>query len=121
MKETKLALAILIFLIILITVNAVYISNITTSLADSLKKIDVYSENSYVEFEKAFEKFKRHEKIISLTVSHDDLTSIEDSFAELMGACETGKVFELAIIKSRIIDSLEHLRRLSGFNPDSIL
>lgn len=121
MKETKLAIAILFFLVLLITVNAVYIKNITTSLADSLEEIDIYSESAQGEFERAFENFKRNEKIISLTVSHDDLTSIEDSFSELMGACETGKISEIAIIKSRIIDSLEHLRRLSGFNPDSIL
>ena len=120
MKETKLAVTILVLLIAIISLNAVYIRNITTSLSESIEKIDIYSDSASDEFEKAFQKFKKHEKIISLSVSHEDLTSIEDSFAELMGAYETNEISEIAIIKSRITHSLKHLKRLSGFNPDSI-
>ncbi len=66
-------------------------------------------------------QFEKKEIFISLTVSHDDLTNIEEEVAELVGAFSVNDTEEAEIIKNRLKSSLEHLRRLSGFNLDSII
>lgn len=71
-------------------------------------------------FEAAYEKFERREKFVSLTVSHSDLTSIEDAFCDIIGAGIAKDKEEMIKTKTRLINSLEHLRRLSGINIDSI-
>ena len=54
-------------------------------------------------------------------MSHDDLTNIEEAFAEIIGAARAGNEIGLITLKSRLRDSLEHLGRLSSINLDSIL
>ena len=68
-----------------------------------------------------YEKFKKSETYISMTVSHDDLTNIEDSFAELIGYISVGDKDGAEVTKNRLINSLEHLKRLSGINVDSVI
>ena len=121
MRETKIAVIILFILIITVTANAVYIKTVTDDLTEKLKNIDIYSANAYENFLNAEKFFRKHEKFISLSVSHEDLSNIEDSFSELIGASLVGKISEMSIIKSRLEDTILHLGRLSGFNIDSIL
>lgn len=68
-----------------------------------------------------YEIFKKKELFISLTVNHEDLTNIEEGFAEMIGCLSVGDTDGAQITKSRLIDSLEHLGRLSGFNFDAII
>ena len=63
----------------------------------------------------------KRQTYLSLTVSHDDLSDIEDIIAELRGAAEVGDKDGVRIAKSRLGSALSHLRRLSGVNLDSIL
>ena len=72
-------------------------------------------------FEIAYKNFEKREKIVSLSVSHSDLTSIEDAFCDIIGAGIAENKDEMIKTKIRLINSLEHLRRLSGINIDSIL
>ena len=69
----------------------------------------------------AYEDFKRAERYISLTVNHDDLTNIEQLFAELIGHLSVGDTDSARVTKNRLVDALCHLRRLSGFNIDSVI
>ena len=73
------------------------------------------------EYEALYQSFMRKQKFISLTVSHDDLTEIENDLAEILGAISADDKESLIIAKSRLIMTLTHLRRLSGVNLDSIL
>ena len=68
-----------------------------------------------------YDEFKKKETFISLTVNHEDLTRIEESFSEIIGYLSVGNADDAMVIKNRLLDSLEHLRRLSGFNIDSII
>lgn len=115
MKPIKISAFFLFLLIAAIIANSVYIQKTTSELVKLLELAD------YASYEDLAETFKRRERFISLTVSHDDLTNIEEGFAELIGAVSANDEASLATIKSRLIDSLEHLGRLCGINIDSIL
>lgn len=115
MKPVKITVFFLLLLISAIIINSVYIKKITGELTEAL------DSTNGEDYEAIAEKFKKHERFISLTVSHDDLTNIEEGFAELIGAVKAEDEARLVTIKSRLGDSLEHLGRLSGINIDSIL
>ena len=115
MKTVKTTSVFLLILISAILLNSFYIKRVTEEISNEL---DAAESETYKEVS---DKFKKHERYISLTVSHDDLTNIEEAFAELIGAANAGDEAKLATIKSRLKDSLEHLGRLSGINIDSIL
>ncbi|MBQ8320831.1 MAG: DUF4363 family protein [Clostridia bacterium] len=70
---------------------------------------------------KLYDDFKSKESYISLTVSHDDLTNIESGFAELIGYLSADEFGSAVATKNRLLDSLEHLRRLSGINFEAII
>lgn len=66
------------------------------------------------------EKYDRYERLISITVSHEDLMAIEDLLAEYESETESDP--EAAkITKSRLLGAFEHLRRLCNLNVDSVL
>jgi hypothetical protein len=122
LKSTKFAVTVLILLIVAITANSLYISHLTDKFAERIDGVaEDDTEKAHKELEIIFKDFRKAEKYISLTVSHDDLTNIEDCFSEIIGAAKAGSTKEIIIVKSRLRDSLEHLGRLSGFNLDSIL
>ena len=122
MKPMKIASAALLFLLALVILNSIYIGSITEFFADRIKEIET-DELSVTanEIKKIYADFKKNEKIISITVSHDDLTNIEESFADIIGAAEAGMAANVITIKSRLEDALRHLGRLSGINLDSII
>ena len=68
-----------------------------------------------------YSQFKDRETFMSLTVNHNDLTAIEELFSEMIGYLSIGDGDEARVAKSRLIDALSHLRRLSGVNIDSIV
>ena len=82
--------------------------------------IDDVENATSEEYEDIFENFRRIEKYISLTVDHEDMMDIDLSFAELIGMAKVGDNEGAEVTKSRLRYSLEHLRRLSGMNIDSI-
>ncbi len=115
MKSIKTTSVFLFLLICSILANSFYIIKITNELSSELELAD------NEEYREIAEKFQKHERYISLTVSHDDLTNIEEAFAELIGAANANDEARIITVKSRLKDSLSHLGRLSGINLDSIL
>ena len=88
---------------------------------EEVASINIQESGTKVEAERIFDKFLEREHYISLTVSHEDLTIIEDCFCEMIGYLKVGDVDNAEVTKGRLLGSLEHLRRLSGFNIDSII
>ena len=88
---------------------------------EEVASINTQESGTKDEAERIFNKFLNREHYISLTVSHEDLTSIEDCFCEMIGYLKVGDKDNAEVTKGRLINSLEHLRRLSGFNIDSII
>lgn len=122
MKAAKIATLCLIILALSIFANSLYIEKTTKRLSQMVKQADISDmEKCNEEYERIFKEFKKAERFISLTVSHDDLTNIEEGFADIIGASRAGISANVMIVKSRLEDSLEHLGRLSGINLDSII
>ena len=80
-----------------------------------------YERDTYYAGGEPYRTTYEKELFISLTVNHEDLTNIEEGFAEMIGCLSVGDTAGAQITKSRLIDSLEHLGRLSGFNFDAII
>ena len=68
----------------------------------------------------AREKYQKYERLISITVSHEDLMLIGDLFAQYESEA-TDNYPDAKITKSRLLSAFEHLRRLCNLNVDSVL
>jgi hypothetical protein len=90
-----------------------------TSDVEAIKTSD--TDTAYRATQNSLRYFKEKELYISLTVNHEDLTSIEDSFAEMLGNLSVGEKSAAEVTKNRLLCSLMHLRRLSGINIDAII
>ena len=122
MRAVRLASLCLTIVLLSITANSVYITKTTEEFANAVKEID--TENLDITADKLKEiyaEFKKAERFISITVSHDDLTNIDESFSDMIGAAEAGIRANVIAIKSRLEDALRHLGRLSGINLESII
>ena len=121
MKSVKGSVLALILLIGIVLSNSFYIGKVCKELREDIESVE--GDDAALlcdEYERIFKKFKKAERIISLSVSHDDLTNIEEGFAEMIGAAKAGGEVGLSTVKSRLKDALEHLGRLSGINIDSV-
>jgi phage-related tail protein len=117
----KLSYIILFTLLISVILNAVYISRFT----DKIYTISSEAEVDDLEtFEKTFEKIKKiynnNEIFVSLSVSHEDLTSIQEILAEIEGAMSANDKNAVIIAKSRFESAVLHLGQLSALNIESI-
>ncbi len=66
------------------------------------------------------EEYTRFETYISLTISHEDLMDIRLSIAEMEACAEGDDRQSFLQAKSRLLDTLMHLRRLNGFSLYSL-
>ena len=123
MKDKILACIIMVILILGIIINTVLITKGIDKTISSVEDLNILSESYTMlsDAEKVYGSFKKKESFISLTVNHSDLTNIEGLFSEMIGYISVGNTKDAEVTKNRLIDSLEHLRRLSGFNIDSII
>ena len=105
--------------IILVFINSFIIHSYATALLNKIEEApDSCNDNGA--YSRCYEDYKRREKYISLTVSHSELSVVEDSFAEIIGAVTANDRESLIIAKSRLTEALVHIKRLSGVNIDSI-
>ena len=123
MKEKIFAITSLTFIIAAIAFNTVKMHKDIDSIHNAVSEIKTH-EGSEIEkrmAESAYMLFKTKELFLGLTVNHDDLSNIEEGFAEIIGYLSVGNTDEATVTKNRLLDSLSHLRRLSGFNIDAII
>ncbi len=122
MKQVKLSIIFLCIVFSVVIINSYIIHIMLTQTIRDIEKIDIEnSEDISMEFTACYERFEKREHYLSLTVSHSDLTDIDDCFAEIIGSANVKDTENIIITKNRLINSIEHLRRLSGINLDSIL
>ena len=121
MKVVKIAVILLICSATFVVANSLILSSIIDSILDEVNTKDADIDETKEKYEKIYSSFEEKMTYISLTVNHEDLTSVTESFAELIGALEAGDEDAFITVKSRLTSSLEHIRRLSGINIDSIL
>lgn len=121
MKSVKAATIALILLIISVFANSVLVAKTVNEFAEKLEKIDFSEAHSYEDLKILKSDFESARRWITLTVSHDDISYIEEAFADIVGAIDADEESDIIISKSRLINALRHLGRLSGINIDSIL
>jgi predicted PurR-regulated permease PerM len=121
MKVKILAVIAFISVIAAIIANTIIINAQIGHLYERIENIDVSDENALNAAQAAYEHYKKREAYISLTVNHDDLTNIEDAFAELIGYLSIDMNEDAFVTKNRLLCYVEHLRRLSGINIDAII
>lgn len=114
MKSVKMAAVLLVLTLAAVVANSIAVRNMIGGIVEDVKVADASK------YEQIFEDYKRMEAYISLTVDHEDMMNIELAFAELTGAVRAEDEESVTVIKNRLIYSLEHLRRLSGINIESI-
>ena len=90
------------------------------SLTESLKP-DEPPESALADAEELRVEFMKVEKIMSITVNHNDLTDIEEIFSEMIGYLKVEDYDGARVAKSRLEDALKHLRRLTGLNIDAVI
>ena len=121
MKQKIIAVVLLLIVISFVTVNTIIIDKQIYDMIKEVKGIETDSASAKDKSREIFGKFKRMETFIGLTVNHDDITNIEDCFVEMVGYLSIGNGDEAEVVKNRLTNSLEHLRRLSTFTFDAII
>ena len=120
MKQKILAICLFVGILSFAVTNTLVLQNLTERLISEIEEVSI-NEFALDKLLKIDEKFKKTEIYIAMTVSHDDLTNIEDCFAEMEGYLSVGDTNGAEVSKSRLISFLEHLRRLVGFNIDTLI
>ena len=120
MKEKILAFTLFVAIIAFVITNTLVIKDRIEDMQSSLKDIQI-GENAEDEATILYGEFKKAKNYFSLSVNHEDLTNIEDSFVEMIGYLSVKNYKDAEVTKNRLICSLEHLRRLSGFTIDAII
>ena len=121
MKTKVFAYITLCVVICSVLINTAYIDHEINTILEDVENFDVYGIHAKEEACDMQDHFIHSSLFISLTVSHDDLSNIEDGFAELVGCLTIKDTDGAIIVKSRLINYLKHLKRLSGINFDSII
>ena len=101
--------------------NTLVLNRQADEILKKTEMLNLQEEDAVVQLNEAYAEFEAKVKYISISVNHEDLTNIEQCFAEIMGSLSVGDIDNAEITKYRLIDSLKHLRRLSGFTIDSVI
>ena len=121
MKSVRFAYVIFAVLVIAVLINSLSVGKIIDSISADITRAEesdmAIAEKEYTEI---YEKYKRYELYVSLSVDHEDLSNIEDAFSEIIGAARADDAAGVVTTKSRLTDYLRHIKRLSGINIDSI-
>ena len=121
MKTRIFAYFTVILIVALLVYSTVRIDRELTDILNYADSIDTKSSDALCRAQELSKNFQKAQKFISLFVSHNDLTNIEDALAEFIGLLRVGEEKEAEVVKSRLKSSLEHLKRLSGINPEAII
>lgn len=124
MSTRAFAYVIFIFILVAVFVNTAMLQKQIGDVISDVEELNLDEGDSAAVTKAArelYKDFKKKESFISLTVSHDDLTNIESSFSELIGYLSVGEFASAVATKNRLLDSLEHLRRLSDINLEAII
>ncbi len=121
MKERILAVILLVSIIGFSIANMLVLDRQIGRTIDEIGELSLEDDDAEKKASDIYDSYLRRQEYISITVSHDDMTNIEDCFAELIAYLSIGDTEGATIAKNRLINYLQHLRRLSGINIDAII
>ena len=107
-----------------VILNTLFLTKTINDFSEKVTRLEISDtdiKGAEMNARETYSQFKDRETFMSLTVNHNDLTAIEELFSEMIGYLSIGDGDEARVAKSRLIDALSHLRRLSGVNIDSIV
>lgn len=121
MKSVYFAYTVFIILVVFVFINCFALSNIIDEITELTASAEeenlVLAEKAYKEI---YETYKAYKLFISLSVDHNDLSDIESAFSEIIGAAKADDAAGVMTAKSRLINRLRHIKRLSGINIESV-
>ena len=117
MKSLRIGVIMLLIVIGFSAVNTLFLSGAIERLCEGVSSYSIEGDGCAMEL---YSDFKALEAFASLTVSHEDLTNIEDLFVEVISYSKIGDKEGLFIAKSRLDNALLHLGRLIRLNIDSV-
>ena len=120
MKVKILAAVLLLFIFGAVAANTVLLPRSIDRIIENVSSLDTEAQCAGERTQEAYQSFRKAAVYFSLTLNHNDLWAVEDLFIEMQAYLAQEDAKEASVIKSRLIDALLHLRRLSGINIDSI-
>ena len=119
MKSLIWAFIVVCLLIVSVFLNSIIVSYNIKEVISRLEKLpdELSSEGEYLDIKNDFIKMRKY---FSFTVNHEDIADVEHEFSDLTGSLAAKDKESFIISKSRLIDALTHLKRLSGINLESI-
>ena len=121
MKEKIISITLLISVAVFSAANTFVLNKEITKTIDKLSVLQLNEEEAEKNTQAIYSEYRKTQKYMSITVSHEDLTSIEDCFVQMIAYLSIDDIQNAEVTKSRLISYLEHLRRLSGLNIDAII
>lgn len=121
MKEKIIAIFVFIITVSFVIINTLLLQKTVDNMSELANEIVTDGDDAEKTVLALDKLFREKVGYIGLTVSHDDITNIEDCIAELQGYIKVGDNEGAEVTKSRLIRFLGHLRRLVGFNIDAII
>jgi hypothetical protein len=121
MKAGIFAISAIVSVTLLISINSYMLHRSISGLIEDAEVLSSESDGALQKAIQIKQRFEDLEWYVSLTVNHEDLTNIEECYSDLVGYLSVNMNEEATVTKSRLIDALKHLRRLSGVNIDSII
>ena len=120
-KSVPVALITLLSIIIFVCADAPIVSGMIDKTIAELEGFKISNEGAEEQFSQIKNRYERRVKYINLTVSHSLTLEVEAFFSELQTEVKYGDENDIQKAKSRLIDALLHLKRLSGFKLESII
>lgn len=120
MKIKAFTAALLILILGAVTVNTIVLPRRIDRIIESVEAVTPTQDNSISDMKKAYDGFLDAEGYFSLTLNHNDLCEVGSLFVEAISYLSVENFEEASVAKSRLINALTHLRRLSEINIGSV-
>lgn len=120
MKVKIFTAALLVLILGAVTANTLFLPKRIDRIIESVSAVMPEEQDAENKLKTAYNSFRNAEGYFSLTLNHNDLCEVGSLFVETMAYLSVGDSKETSVSKSRLIDALLHLRRLSEINIGSI-
>ena len=104
----------LLLTVALVSANSIAVARLIDTTVSELCDADTKEDHQTV-----YDAYERRERFFAISINHAILRETDGIFAELIASGEDEE--EAEVIKSRLIDSLNQIKRLSVIGIDSVL
>ena len=116
MKTFYASLAAFALLIALIVCNGIYVRRTTAELEMLLSK-----GADATAFSKAESKWQEHKRLLSLSVSYEEMRELDNQFLAMRAAKNTNSTVTFEKARLLAVESLAHIREFEEFSIDNLI